>query len=41
MAEFDCPSYDADVQRERGFPTGADELRRRLETFGCVRDLLP
>lgn len=31
MAEFDCPSYNADVQRERGFPTGADELRRRLE----------
>jgi GNAT superfamily N-acetyltransferase len=31
MAEFDCPSYNADVQRERGFPAGADELRRRLE----------
>jgi NAD(P)H-dependent FMN reductase len=31
MAEFDCPSYDADVQREQGFPPGAEELRRRLE----------
>ena len=31
MAEFDCPSYNADVQRETGFPAGADELRRRLE----------
>jgi NAD(P)H-dependent FMN reductase len=31
MAGFDCPSYNADVQRERGFPAGADELRRRLE----------
>ena len=31
MAEFDCPSYNADVQRERGFPAAADELRLRLE----------
>ncbi len=31
MAEFDCPSYNADVQRDQGFPAGADELRRRLE----------
>jgi chromate reductase, NAD(P)H dehydrogenase (quinone) len=31
MAEFDCPSYNADVQRDRGFPAGADELRGRLE----------
>jgi NAD(P)H-dependent FMN reductase len=33
MAEFDCPSYNADVQASRGFPDGAEELRRRLE--GC------
>jgi len=31
MAEFDCPSYNADVQDRDGFPTGAHELRRRLE----------
>jgi NAD(P)H-dependent FMN reductase len=31
MAEFDCPSYNADVQRDGGFPAGADELRGRLE----------
>ena len=31
MAQFDCPSYNADVQRDEGFPAGADELRRRLE----------
>jgi chromate reductase, NAD(P)H dehydrogenase (quinone) len=31
MHEFDMPSYDADVQRDRGFPAGAEELRRRLE----------
>ena len=31
MAKFDCPSYNGDVQREQGFPAGADELRRRLE----------
>lgn len=31
MREFDCPSYDADVQNSSGFPSGAEELRRRLE----------
>jgi NAD(P)H-dependent FMN reductase len=31
MAEFDCPSYNGDVQRDQGFPSGADELRGRLE----------
>jgi chromate reductase, NAD(P)H dehydrogenase (quinone) len=31
MAEFDCPSYNADVQVENGFPAAAEELRRRLE----------
>jgi NAD(P)H-dependent FMN reductase len=31
MGEFDCPSYNADVQNGSGFPPGARELRRRLE----------
>lgn len=31
MADFDCPSYNQDVQTELGFPTGAKEFRRRLE----------
>ena len=31
MADFDCPSYSGDVQRDNGFPTGAEELRRRLD----------
>jgi NAD(P)H-dependent FMN reductase len=31
MREFDCPSYNFDVQSEDGFPTGAHEFRRRLE----------
>lgn len=31
MAEFECPSYNGDVQQDRGFPDSADELRRRLE----------
>lgn len=31
MGEFDCPSYDGDVQDRDGFPAGATELRRRLE----------
>ncbi|MBV9162911.1 MAG: NAD(P)H-dependent oxidoreductase [Pseudonocardiales bacterium] len=30
MREFDCPSYDGDVQDAEGFPPGAEELRRRL-----------
>ena len=30
MADFDCPSYDGDVERERGVPPGAQRLRERL-----------
>jgi chromate reductase, NAD(P)H dehydrogenase (quinone) len=33
MRDFDCPSYDADVESSAGFPSGAEEFRRRLE--GC------
>src|SRR5579862_3346182 len=32
MEEFDCPSYNADLQDTSGFPAGADELRRRIES---------
>jgi chromate reductase, NAD(P)H dehydrogenase (quinone) len=32
MVEFDCPSYDGDVEEREGIPTGAAELRRRLQT---------
>lgn len=31
MREFDVPSYDGDVEKERGIPTGAEEFKRRLE----------
>jgi NAD(P)H-dependent FMN reductase len=31
MDEFDCPSYNQDVQDRSGFPPGAQELRRRIE----------
>jgi chromate reductase, NAD(P)H dehydrogenase (quinone) len=31
MRDFDCPSYNFDVQSSEGFPTGAEELHRRLE----------
>jgi chromate reductase len=31
MRDFDAPSYDQDVQRDEGFPPGAEEFRRRLE----------
>jgi NAD(P)H-dependent FMN reductase len=31
MREFDSPSYDADVQREHGFPAGAETFHLRLE----------
>ena len=31
MAEFDCPSYNQDVEESEGIPSGAAEFRRRLE----------
>ena len=31
MTAFDCPSYDADVQADDGFPDPALEFQRRLE----------
>ena len=31
MDEFDCPSYNADVQNGEGFPEGAQEFQQRLE----------
>ncbi len=31
MREFDCPSYNFDVQTADGFPPGAEEFHRRLE----------
>jgi NAD(P)H-dependent FMN reductase len=31
MEEFDCPSYNQDVQDDEGFPPGATALRDRLE----------
>ena len=31
MEEFECPSYDQDVQDAAGFPPGAEAFRRRLE----------
>ncbi len=30
MADFDCPAYNADVERENGVPAGAQRLRERL-----------
>lgn len=30
MSEFDCPSYDGDLEREEGIPVGAQEFSRRL-----------
>ena len=31
MADFDCPSYNQDVQLGQGFPDVAQQFRRRLE----------
>ncbi len=31
MEEFECPSYDQDVQDAASFPPGAEAFRRRLE----------
>jgi chromate reductase len=30
LIDFDCPSYDADVEATEGIPTGAQVLRKRL-----------
>ncbi|MFL5576717.1 MAG: NADPH-dependent FMN reductase [Gemmatimonadaceae bacterium] len=30
MTDFDCPSYDQDVETGEGFPPGADRFRERL-----------
>ena len=30
MADFDCPSYDQDVEDEDGIPAGAEQFRERL-----------
>lgn len=30
MADFDCPSYNLDVEKKDGIPTGADRFRSRL-----------
>jgi chromate reductase, NAD(P)H dehydrogenase (quinone) len=32
MAEFDCPSYNLDVQTGQGFPPGAQALNERLHS---------
>jgi NAD(P)H-dependent FMN reductase len=32
MAEFDCPSYNLDVQTGQGFPPGAQALNERLQS---------
>lgn len=32
MADFDTPTYDADVQGAEGFPPGADRLRECIQT---------
>jgi NAD(P)H-dependent FMN reductase len=31
MSEFDCPSFDSDVEQEAGVPLGAQRLKDRLE----------
>jgi chromate reductase len=36
LRDFDCPSYDGDVQDAEGFPPGAEGLRRRLEGADAV-----
>ena len=31
MSDFDCPSYDFDVERDDAIPAGAEQLRARLK----------
>src|ERR671916_738619 len=35
MSDFDCPSYDQDVEVEEGLPAGAQLLRERLVAAGA------
>ena len=30
FTDFDCPTYDSDVEKEEGIPPGAERLRERL-----------
>lgn len=32
LEEFDCPTYDDDVEKEQGIPPGADRLRQRIDS---------
>jgi chromate reductase, NAD(P)H dehydrogenase (quinone) len=41
MRDLDAPSYDQDVQRDEGFPPGAEEFRRRLEACQAFVVALP
>lgn len=36
IRDFDSPSYDEDVQRDSGFPAGADAFRARLEAADAL-----
>jgi NAD(P)H-dependent FMN reductase len=36
MADFDAPSYNADVQDSKGFPPGADRLRECIQTNDAI-----
>ncbi len=36
MREFDCPSYDGDVQETSGFPDGAEKFRHRLQAADAM-----
>ena len=36
MAEFDAPSFDADVEQERGMPAGAERFRKSLVEANAV-----
>jgi chromate reductase len=36
MAQFDCPTYSQDTQAHEGFPSGAEELHRRLQACDAL-----
>jgi chromate reductase len=36
MREFECPSYDEDVQEDEGYPPGAEELHARIEASDAL-----
>lgn len=36
MSEFDCPSFNQDIEDNEGYPPGAEEFKRRIEASDAL-----